>query len=219
MNATDTIGNIGSGTKTITVDTDRPTLQIDWPPWVFREQYLNSSFNLNLTAYDASQINYTIYTITSGTVEIQSSNVKYDADQAEYSFNDSIDVSSLSDGKYYINFSAIDSKNNYESKLSWFAVDKSPPVIGSAYYSSSAYSGATQTIALDWFNNSLQDDDNLYGVEYVDFYYNITTNPLPSIYNAATPNYNSASATIVNIANYSYSINSTYVNKNIPYIH
>lgn len=214
VNATDTLGNNGSSVINIVIDNIEPVLQIDWPPWVFREQYLNHNFNLNLTAYNATIINYTIKN-SSGSL-IQSNHKQFIEDQTMYRFTDTVYVDTLPDGRYDINFSAVDKLDNPASKTSWFAVDRTPPEPGTATYDSVVYSGATAPVSIKWFNNSLVPDDNLYGVKYVKFFFNASNVSQDSMTQAIQ--YVSATSTVVIGSTHYYNISSSYVTKDQPYI-
>ena len=228
--ANDTLGNNHSSMKQIIVDTNHPTLQIDYPKWSFREQYLNHSFGLDLRAYNASTINYTITQNLTST-RIQSNHKVYGSDR-NHNFTDVVNVNPLADGRYDIFFYAKDDLGNIETKRSWFAIDKTPPSYGDANFTPSPiYNAATLTVRMEWSNNSLVPDDNQYGVKNVSFYYINTTN-------ATAPTFDIASITITYVddqtyivatspititgagdnKNYSYNIPSTAIIKN-TYVH
>jgi len=228
--ANDTLGNVMSTMKQITVDLNKPILQLDFPPWKFREQYLNQSFDLDLRAYNVSTINYTITQNSTGTL-VQSNHKVFGTDR-DYNFTDTVNLNPLVDGKYIITFFAKDLLDNTETKTTWFAVDKTPPENGSSSFTPSPiYHGATLTVTMEWFNNSLVPDDNQYGIKNVTFYFVNSTNITAPIFNiaSATASYVDENTYIIgspptlingtgDYKNYSYAINNNYVIKN-TYIH
>lgn len=228
VSANDTLGNVNSFSRNISINTNHPILQIDWPPWVFREQYLNHSFNLNLTAYNFTIANYTITNASNPSQIVKNNSRQLPYKIASYAFTDPVDVSTLNDGKYNITFYAKDDFGNVETKTSWFAIDRTPPRNGTAYYNTSdVYDNATQTLTIEWFNNSLVADDNLFGVKNVSFYFINTTNstPLEQSYLTATPTFQDERTYIVATSpidisgsNYSYTLAGSYVETG-KYIH
>jgi cysteine-rich repeat protein len=170
----DTLGNLHYNSKIINITPISPRLQIDWPPWSFREQYLNSSFVLNLTIRNASTMNYTIKDDLGLTVK--TNHKVFSNNQQTYIFNDTVDVSSLSDGRYVIDLYAIDTLGNSAEASTWFVVDKTPPENGTAIYPNQINFTNPINLSIEWFNNSLDPDDNQYGVKQAWFYFVNTTN-------------------------------------------
>jgi hypothetical protein len=229
--ASDSLGNWANQTINISINPNKPILQIDWPPWEFREQYLNHNFNLNLSAKNAAMINYTIYNAThiikaNNTVFVQLGML---IDQPEFVYKEPVDVSNLSDGKYFINFTAVDSLGNKEFKQSWFVIDKTAPMNYSVYYDTVLYSGASEAVTFEWANNSLVPDDNMYGVKNVTLYLVATSTLTNSIFKDASSAVYTATPVIEFIdaiittsntkQNYTFTIPSQYVSLNAKYLY
>ncbi|MFT4303351.1 MAG: LamG-like jellyroll fold domain-containing protein [Candidatus Woesearchaeota archaeon] len=171
----DTLGNdnnTGNVNFTININTFFPILQIDYPPWVFREQFLNHDFELNLSAYNATWVSYTI--MNNKTETIVMSDYKQFVSERNYSFKDLFNISGLADGFYIINLSGGDKLENTKSKYSWFVIDTTPPKVYSLKQNSSVAIAASETIWIHWDNNLFNESDNRFGIKNVSFYYNVS---------------------------------------------
>ncbi|MCB9358461.1 hypothetical protein H6503_00885 [Candidatus Woesearchaeota archaeon] len=210
INTTDTLGNKGNYPNinfTININTNFPILQIDYPPWKFREQFLNSSFNLNLSVFNATWVNYTIY--KNGSSDYIMTDEKQFFTAQDYNFTNLFNISGLDDGFYIINLSGNDSIGSHKSKTAWFAIDTTPPSINDTADNETVSINQATTVWAVWENNTLNESDNRFGIKNVTFHYTATDYPyvIPSLYTEVS------SGIALNDSNYSYTIPSNVFEK------
>ena len=112
INCTDATDYINLTARTYILDTINPILTVGSP---LNESYHNSNFYINVSATDSNlyMLNYTFYNSSNGSIQ---SNQTTTSSATYLDLNDTVNISSLADGTYYINFSVSDSHTKKQIK-------------------------------------------------------------------------------------------------------
>lgn len=104
INCTDGIDYANTSSRTYTLDTVNPIITIHSPT---NKTYHNSNFWINVSATDSHLyiLNYTFYNSSNSSIQSNQTNTTA---ETYLDLNDTIDVSKLGNGTYYINFSVSD---------------------------------------------------------------------------------------------------------------